>query len=298
MVPKMHDDEVETNAAMVRRLLAGKFPAWAALPIAGVASAGTDNALYRLGSDMVVRLPRIHWAVDGVAREQRWLGPLAPHLPVPIPTPLGQGVPGEGYPWPWSVYRWLPGDNPVVGHIADAGGLARDLAGFVAALHRIDPSDGPLGRRGEPLADRHDRTTASLDALVGVIDTDTAAVIWRQARDTPIWPGQGVWIHGDLSPGNVLLVEGRLAGVIDFGGIGLGDPAADMSAAWNLLPREARPVFRRTLAVDDDTWARGRGWALSVAVNQMPYYRDTNPSLMANSRYVINEVLHDYATAG
>jgi len=297
VVPKMHDDEVETDAALVRRLLAGQFPAWAALPSPRCLGRNRQRPLpagLRHGGAT---------AAHSLGRRRRGpgaalVGAPGPHLPVPIPTPLGQGVPGEGYPWPWSVYRWLPGDNPVVGHIADAGGLARDLAGFVAALHRIDPSDGPLGRRGEPLADRHDRTTASLDALVGVIDTDTAAVIWRQARDTPIWPGQGVWIHGDLSPGNVLLVEGRLAGVIDFGGIGLGDPAADMSAAWNLLPREARPVFRRTLAVDDDTWARGRGWALSVAVNQIPYYRDTNPSLMANSRYVINEVLHDYATAG
>lgn len=287
----MHADETPTDVALVRRLLAAQFPEWAALPIEPVRSSGTDNALYRLGVDMVVRLPRIHWAVGGVDKDFRWLSVLAPLLPVAIPVPLAKGTPAEGYPWEWGVYRWLDGENPTVDRIADPDSLAMDVARFVEALHRLDLTGGPPATRGMPLAMRDDPTRTAIAALQGTIDTDATTAAWDAALQTPAWSGPSVWVHGDLSPGNLLLLSGRLTAVIDFAGLGVGDPACDLIVAWNLLPADARKVFRAELGVDEATWGRGRGWALSVALIQLPYYRDTNPALAANARHVICEVL-------
>src|SRR6266540_2992530 len=292
---KMHADEVDTDVGLVGRLLAGHFPQWAGLPIEPVPSAGTDNALYRLGDDMAVRLPRIRGAVADVDREHRWLPRLAPFLPVAIPEPLRKGKPAEGYPWPWSVYRWLDGENPAVDRIADAGSLAAELAQFVAALHRIDPTGGPPAGRGVPLEERDAPTRSAIDALQGMVDTAAAAAAWDAALQTPTWPGAPVWVHGDLSPGNLLVADGRLSAVIDFAGVG--DPACDLIVAWNLLPAGTRNLFRAALRVDDATWERGRGWALSIALIQLPYYHRTNPVLAANARHVIGEVLADHQRA-
>jgi aminoglycoside phosphotransferase (APT) family kinase protein len=289
----MHADEVPTDVPLVRRLLAAQFPEWAALPIARVPSSGTDNALYRLGDDMVVRLPRIHWAVEDVDKDFRWLPLLAPLLPLAIPVPLAKGTAAEGYPWEWGVYRWLEGEHPTVDRIADPDSLARDLAQFVEALHRIDLTGGPPATRGVPLAMRDDPTRTAIAALQGTIDTHATTAAWEAALQTPAWSGPSVSVHGDLSPGNLLLQGGRLTAVIDFGGLGVGEPACDLIVAWNLLPADARRVFRVELGADDATWARGRGWALSVALIQLPYYRDTNPALAANARHVIREVLAD-----
>ena len=295
---KMHDDEVETDVGLVARLLADQFPKWANLPIEPVRSAGTDNALYRLGPDMTVRMPRIDWAVNAVDREHRWLPRIAPLLPVAIPVPLGTGEPGQGYPYPWSIYPWLKGENPAVGQLADPDGLARDLAGFVAALHAIDPAGGPRGGRGVPLEQRESPTRAAIKALQGTIDPAAVTTAWEAALQVPAWDGPPVWAHGDLSPGNLLIVEGRLSAVIDFGTLGIGDPAVDLIVAWNLLPVATRAVYREALRIDDHTWQRGRGWALSIALIQLPYYHRTNPILAENARYVIAEVLADFERTG
>lgn len=291
---KMHADEVHTDVRLVRRLLATQFPQWADLPTRAVPSAGTDNALYRVGHDMVVRLPRIHWAVEDVEKEQRWLPVLAPLLPVAVPVPLAKGMPGEGYPWHWSIYRWLQGDSPTVGGVANPGSLARYLAKLIAALQQVDPCDGPAASRGVPLAMRDAPTRAAIEALDGMIDTDATTDAWDAAARTPTWQGPAVWLHGDLAPGNLLLVNGQLSAVIDWGGLGVGDPASELMVAWNLLPADTRSVFRAALGVDDSTWARGRGWALSVALIQLPYYRRTNPVLAASSRYVIRTILDEH----
>ncbi len=293
---RMHADELETDVSLVRRLLAAQFPQWADLPIRPVPSAGTDNALYRLGEDMAVRLPRIEWAVGAVEKEQRWLPKLAPHLPLAIPVPLGLGSPAEGYPWHWSVYRWLDGEEATVARICDLGEAATDLAQFVAALQRIDARGGPRPgptNRGVPLATRDEYTRSAIAALGGMVDTGAVTEAWEAALRAPVWDGSPVWIHGDLAPGNLLVVDGRLTAVIDFGALNVGDPAADLIVAWNLFPAGVRGVYRAVLQVDDATWARGRGWALSVALIQLPYYQSTNPVLAASSR-VIGEVLADH----
>lgn len=285
----MHVDEVSTDVALVRRLVAAQFPEWAALGIEPVRSSGTDNALYKLGEDMVVRLPRIHWAVDGEKRAREWLPRLAPLLSVEVPVLLAVGDPAEGYPWNWSIYRWLEGANPRLGDIADSA-LASDLAQLVLSFHRIDLA-GPLTGRGLPLETRHEEVRAALAALEGEIDTHAPTDAWQAALRVPAWSGRPVWIHGDLLPGNLLLREGRLTGLIDFGCAGLGDPACDLIAAWGVLPAVVRADFRDELGVDDDTWARGRGWALSIGLIALPYYMDTNPAFADVARHLIGEVL-------
>ena len=290
----MHADEIETDVPLVRRLLAAQFPEWAGLPIERVRSAGTDNALYRLGEDLVVRLPRIHWAVDGVGKDMLWLPKLAPLLPVAVPVPLAKGEPAEDYPWTWGVYPWLAGENPAIDSVPDAKSLTNEVADFVKALHRVDLAGGPAARRGRPLAEVQDEEArAALAELKGMIDVDAATAAWNAAIQAPPWTGRPVWVHGDLLAGNLLLEGRRLTGVIDWGGVGIGDPACDLIVAWGLLPRDLRPAFRAKLGVDDETWARGRGWALSIGLIALPYYKDTNPVLAATARQLIREVLAD-----
>lgn len=300
---KMHADEVDTDVSLVGRLLAAQFPRWADLPIEPVNFAGTDNAIYRLGDDMAVRLPRIHWAIGQVEKEQRWLPRLAPLLPLAIPMPLAKGIPGEGYPWHWSVYRWLDGETATIDRIADPRHLATDLARFIAALQQIDPTGGPSpgthnSSRGVPLAVRDAPTRAAIASLDGLIDTGAATAAWDAALRAPAWHGSPVWVHGDLQAGNLLAVGGRLSAVIDFGCLGVGDPACDLMVAWNLLSADTRDVFRAALAVDEATWVRGRGWALSVGLIALPYYQTSNPVLAGIARSAIDEVLADHKGGG
>ena len=287
----MHAAELPTDARLVGRLLAAQFPQWADLPIERVPSAGTENALYRVGDHMVVRLPRIHWAVGSGDKDFQWLPMLAPFLPVAVPVPLAKGTPAEGYPWGWGVYPWLEGENPTVDAVTDPSSLTRDVVQFVDALHRVDLADGPPTRRGAPLEGQDAAARAALVALEGMIDTDAAGAAWDEALETPGWFGPPVWIHGDLLPGNLLFESGRLTGVIDWSLLGIGDPACDLIIAWGLLPAEARNVFRAELDIDDATWARGRGWALSIALIALPYYKDTNPMFADVARHLIREVL-------
>ena len=295
---KMHDNELEIDQSLVAELVRLQFPAWAHLVLVPVPSSGTDNMLWRLGADMVVRLPRIRpTAEDDFGAqdvEHTWLLRLAPRLPVPVPVPLAKGEPACGYPWRWSICPWLQGETPQIGQLTHPRLLARDLAGFMAALHQIDSAGGPSGSRGGPLRERDKETRAAIAELRGLIDTGAAIRAWEEALSCPQWQGPPVWLHADLSPGNVLVDGGRLAAVIDFGMMGTGDPACDLLVAWNLLPSSARGVFRRGLGVDEATWGRGRGWALSVALLQLPYYRQRNPDLAANARHVIKEVLADH----
>jgi len=295
----MHVDELLTDASLVQRLMTAQFPQWARLPIQPVPSSGTDNALYRVGSDMVVRLPRIHWAVDDEGREHQWLPRLAPSLPVAIPLPIARGQPGEGYPWHWSIYPWLDGENPPLETVAESDSFAHEVAHFVATLHAVDPQDAPRASRGVPLATWDGgRTRAAIDAARGLIDTEAAAAAWAAALRMPAWSGSPVWIHGDLMPGNLLVQRGRLSAVIDWGAFGLGDPATDLMVAWNTFRAKGRNAFRAALEVDDETWARGRGWALSTGLLALPYYKDTNPVLADNATFRIGEVLADYLATG
>ena len=290
-------EELDIDASLVRRLLAAQFPQWADLGIAPVASAGTDNAIFRLGADMAVRLPRLQRAAGQVEKEQRWLPRLAP-LPLAIPEPLGEGEPAEGYPWPWSVYRWLEGENATLERLADPHAAAETLAAFVTALQRLDATGGPLaGRhnefRGVPLVQRDPLTRAAIASLKDLIDAEAVTAAWESALRTPPWQGPPVWLHGDLQSGNLLAQEGRITAAIDFGLLGVGDPACDLTVAWSLLTADSRQTFRAAMAADDATWARGRGWALSIALIALAHYLERNPALAAMSRRTIGEVEDD-----
>ena len=287
MHPGMHpvDDD------LVRRLIAAQFPQWAGLAVRRWPSGGTVNAMYRLGDDMVVRLPLVQGGAGDVLMEREWLPRLAPRLPARIPEVLGAGEPAQGYQWPWSVYRWLAGEHPEAGALTEPVLLAGDLAAFVAAMRSITLPDAPKAHRGGPVASLDAATQAAIRELRGIpeegVDCAAVAAVWEQALRAPGWDGPPVWLHADLMPGNLLIDGGRLASVIDFGCVGAGDPACDLFPAWNLLPADAREVFREALAVDDATWIRGRGRTLSQALIALPYYRRTNPAMARNARHVI-----------
>jgi aminoglycoside phosphotransferase (APT) family kinase protein len=294
---KMHADEVETDVSLVRRLLAGQFPQWADLPIEPALPWGTDNALYRLGTDMVVRLPRTARTTETLAKEIRWLPRLAPVLPLAIPAVLAVGEPGHGYSFAWAVYSWLEGETATVDRVVDQRQAALDLGHFVGALQRIDPRDAPApgqhnASRGVPLARRDEATRAAIASLSDRTDVDAVTAEWEAALQAPEWQGAPVWIHGDLDSRNVLIERGRLSAVIDWGCLGVGDPACDVMAVWKLLSADTRDIFRTELSVDEATWARGRGWALSQALIALAYYTlETNAVLVLEARRWMAEVL-------
>lgn len=286
------------DAALVRRLVASQFPQWAELPVAPVEPGGWDHRTFHLGDAMTVRLPSAEGYVLQVAKEHRWLPVLARHLPLPIPVPLGRGVPGAGYPFEWSVYRWLDGEDASVGRVDDLSQLARTLAAFLGALQRIDPTDGPApGRhsafRGGPLTTYDEETRRTIDALDGEVSGDRATVVWEAALAAG-WTGPPVWFHGDVSAGNLLVRDGRLVAVIDFGCCGVGDPACDVVIAWTLFAGESRGAFRAALPLDTATWARGRGWALWKALLTLAENRHRDAAIAAAARGVIDDVLAEH----
>lgn len=298
----MHEGGVHTDVPLVRSLLETQFPQWADFFLERVQSAGTDNALYRLGDDKVVRLPRIDWVVGQMDKEQYWLPRLAPNLPLAIPEPLAKGKPDESYPWEWSVYKWLEGQNLTIEEFADPQQAAIDLGQFILALQKIDATDGPPpgqynSFRGVPLAMRDTLTTEAIGALQDTIDTETVKAVWETALEVPEWQEPQVWIHGDLQSGNFLIVDGQLSAVIDFGCLGVGDPACDVMAAWMFLDGDTRPVFREVLQVDEATSLRGRGWVLSAGLIALPYYQSSNPMLAEIARRAIDEAIADFESS-
>ncbi|MEU7725598.1 aminoglycoside phosphotransferase family protein [Streptomyces sp. NPDC040724] len=299
---QMHPGQHPVDDDLVRRLVARQFPRWAGMRVERYPSGGTVNAMYRLGEDMVVRLPLLEGGAEDVPTEREWLPRLAPRLPTAVPEVLGAGEPAEGYPWRWSVYRWLAGENPEAGALGEPAALARDLAGFVTAMRSITLPGAPRAYRGGPVASLDGATRSAIEELRGIpqegVDCDAAAAVWEDALRAPDWDGPPVWLHADLTPGNLLVRGGRLTSVIDFGCTGVGDPACDLFPAWNLLPADARKVFREALGVDGATWRRGRGRTLSQALIALPYYRTTNPAMARNARHVIREVLAEGPGAG
>jgi aminoglycoside phosphotransferase (APT) family kinase protein len=266
----MHAGELEIEETLVRRLLAEQFPRWAELPLGRVEPGGTVNAIFRLGDELAVRLPRVDGSTEPSSKELEWLPRLAPQLPVDVPVPVAQGRPADGYPWFWEIHRWVPGETVPVEEL-DAVQLARDLAAFVGALRAVDPAGAPAGR-GISLADR-DRELRHWLRRVG--DPRVSAE-WQRALAAPPWEGPPVWHHGDLDARNWLVRRGRLCGVVDWGSTGVGDPACDVMVAWKLHSPEARAAFREALPTDDATWDRARGWALSQAVAILAYYTPAN----------------------
>ena len=263
--------------------------------------AGWDNCTFHLGAGMSVRLPSAEGYVAQVNKEHRWLPRLAPLLPLPIPVPIAWGVPGAGYPWPWSVYRWLDGEAATVAPIADLPAFATALAHFLTALERIDPTGGPPPGphnfyRGGPLTVYDADTRRAIAALDGRIDTAAATALWEAALQAT-WNGPPVWVHGDVASGNLLVKEGRLSAVIDFGSSGVGDPACDLTIAWTFLSGASREAFRARMPMDSATWARARGWALWKAMITLVPLLSTDPVKAAEQHRIIEAVLADHQCA-
>lgn len=295
----MHADEVHVDEDVARRLLGEQFPDWAALSLREVRPWGTDNAVYRLGDDLVVRLPRTPRTSRTLEMERYWLPQLAPKLPLAVPLPVADGAPSRDYPFTWSVYRWLPGENATPERLTDTEQLATDLAQFVAAMQAIEIGGGPEpselnAHRGEPLARRDAYTRAAIASLEAELGSGAVTAVWDEALDAADWDAPAVWLHGDLDSRNLLADQGWLTAVIDFGTLSVGDPAWDVMVAWKMLSGGERDRFRAALSVDDATWSRSRGLAISQAAMALSYYTDeTNAVLVREARSWIANVLTD-----
>lgn len=296
------DGRAGIDAALVRRLIADQFPHWADLPVQPVAVEGWDNRPYHLGDELSVRLPTAEGYAESVVKEHRWLPVLAPSLPLAIPESLALGQPGHGYPYHWSVRRWLEGETANLDRVPDLPGFAEELAAFLRALRQIDPSGGPEAgahcfHRGCPPAHYDDETRQALTTLKGRIDTDRAEAVWEAALDAD-FTGAPQWFHGDIAHGNLLVREGKLAAVIDFGTSGVGDPSCDLVISWTLFSGAGREAFRTAVDQDQGMWARARGWAIWKALIVLARVIDTEVEEAAINRRVIDEVLGDHEEWG
>jgi aminoglycoside phosphotransferase (APT) family kinase protein len=271
----MHADELDIDEPLVRRLIAAQFPEWADLALRRIEPGGTVNVIFRLGDHLAVRLPRRAGPTEPGSTELEWLPRLAPQLPVDVPVPVAQGHPAAGYPWFYEIHRWVEGVSVPVEEL-DALQAARDLAAFIAALQQVDPAGAPPGR-GIPLAERDPEFRYWSARFTGDRRIERE---WRRALAAPPWDGPPTWHHGDLDARNWLVRDGRISAVIDWGAMGVGDPACDVMVAWKLHSGAARDAVRAALPVDDATWERARGWVLSQAVAALAYYTpENNPSL-------------------
>lgn len=298
MTPQPPDGRAGIDADLVKRLISAQFPRWSALPVAPVEVDGWDNRTYRLGDTMTVRLPTAAGCAPAVSKENRRLPRLAPALPLPVPVVLGEGEPGEGCPYPWSVRGWLPGDTTAPDRITDLDRFAVQVAGFLGALQRCDPTGGPVAGahswyRGASPARYDEETRRCLTLLKDHVDTGRAAAVWGAALAAE-WHGTPVWFHGGIAHGNLLVENGGLSAVIDFGTSGVGDPACDLVIAWTMFAGTSRTAFREAVGADDATWARARGWALWKAMLVLWETLHTDRERAEANRYVIGEVLADH----
>ena len=286
------------SVELARDLVDEQFPSWSPLPMRPVSRQGVDNRSFRLGDDLLVRLPAGEWYAHQVDKEQTWLPRLAPQLPLPIPEPVARGAATPSYPYPWSIYRWIEGVTADEA-ITDWGQVAQPLARFLAALQRLDPRGGPPPGthnffRGASVSAYSAETITAIQTLGTEIDRAAAESVWSAATATT-WTQRSRWFHGDVSPDNLLTRNGRLCAVIDFGTSGVGDPACDTVIAWTHLDPRSREVFRRGLNLDPATWARGRGWALWKALISLVCHLETGDDAGAiHSRSVISRVLADH----
>lgn len=289
---KMHEGEIDIDTALVHRLLTEQFPHLDEKSITIVRSTGTVNAIYRLGNDLYVRLPRVETWAKSIDREWTWLPKLAPHISLNIPKPLAQGKPTNWYPYPWAIYHWIDGSPYQDDLISDERQAARDLANFILELRGVDVLGAPRGGH-DPLIELDAVTRSAIETSEGVIETEAAEAAWTRSLETPPWNGKSVWIHGDLLKSNLLVQSGRLCAIIDFGGVGIGDPAADVVPAWSVFNKVGRETFRHALDVDDDTWSRARGYALHQALMIIPYYPETNPEFVTLAKRTVEKILAD-----
>ncbi|MBT3252617.1 MAG: aminoglycoside phosphotransferase family protein [Candidatus Marinimicrobia bacterium] len=290
--------KVDINSSLVRKLVDAQFPEWANLPVKSVEFDGHDNRTFHLGDTMSVRLPSAECYAGQVIKEHKWLPRLSLQLPLPIPVPIALGNPTQDYPWRWSVNQWLEGENARIEGIGDLNLFALSLANFLADLHTIDTTGGPLpGKhnffRGGPLATYDAETRRTIELLQDTIDADCAIAVWETALESK-WQENPVWVHGDFSADNLLVQLGRLSAIIDWGGLGIGDPACDLTIAWTLLYGKSLASFHKALPLDKETWERGRGWALWKGLITLRDSIDSNPRVAESAHRVLGDVIAEH----
>ncbi|WP_431775892.1 aminoglycoside phosphotransferase family protein [Streptomyces cucumeris] len=298
----LHANEIPVDETLVRSLLKAQRAEWADLPLSP-AGAGTDNTMFRLGDDLLVRLPRTADTGHSVRKEQQWLPRLAPLLTHPIPEPVHAGTPTNAFPLAWSVYRWIDGAEAGPDTVRDWAAFGADLATVVREFHRIDlmgatRADGLSWYRGGSLGPCDPWVGRALDdcrtTMGSELDVDALEQLWQAALALPEPSGTHVWLHGDLKPTNLLVREGKLHAVIDFGGLSVGFPDAEHSTLWD-LPPQARQAYWDNMNLDDMTWARARAWAIAVGVSGISYYWRTFPAFVTECRARLQAILTDAA---
>lgn len=282
-------ERFEADEELARRLVDSQFPRWADLPLSRVSPGGSDHVIYRLGPELSVRLPRHRGAIRQAAKELRLLPLLAPRLPLAVPEPVAVGEPALGYPWAWGVSRWLDGAVARYEDLGESVATAVRLAEFLTALQAAELTADV--EPDLPLAAHDDEIRAAIADIGDAFDADSLLAIWRAAVTAPAWDRPPVWYHGDFHTGNLLTTDGEVTAVIDFGGLGRGDPARDLMMAFTLLEGRARHAFREALAVDEATWARGRGRSLIGGVLAYRAYAATNPWVKAQTTRQLTAVL-------
>ncbi len=294
----MTDDRLDIDTPLVRNLIEDQFPHWADLAIEAVEPGGWDNKTFRLGEDMSVRLPTAERYALQVEKEQLWLPYLASNLPYEIPVPIAKGQPTSKYPWPWSVYKWIEGEPAIDKHIEDLNRFAVDLARFLTDLQNVNTRNAPEAGehnffRGGGLSVYDTETRQALDEIADDIDRSLLIDIWNEALASK-WEKPAVWIHGDMSPSNLLIRDGRLHAVIDFGNCGIGDPACDLVMAWTFFDEENRCIVQENLPYDKATWARASGWALWKALITIQQKKETHPLEAQQSQKILKEIIQDH----
>ena len=288
--------DVTIDSSLVLALLQEQQPDLVHLPLIEIGE-GWDNKLFRLGDELIVRVPRRAASAALIELEQHWLPRLARRLPLPVPVPLRVGHPGSGFPWSWSVVPWFPGQSALLESVEDPATAAVVLRRFLHALHEPAPANAPRNPwRSVPLRVRAKTLRAHLDQTAGLVDRLAVFELWERVLSTPPWSRAPAWIHGDLHAGNLVVSDGRLSAVIDFGDLCAGDPATDLAVGWMLLPPSVRSIFRSARGecprVDDDTWMRARGWALTLGLAYLAAGRD-DERMGALGRATIEAALND-----
>ncbi len=295
------NDGLDITKELVTKLIAEQFPQYVHLAISPVAQGGHDNRTFHLGSEYSVRLPSAQGYERQVQKEQTWLPKIAPHLPLPISQPIALGVPSDDYPWKWSIYRWLEGESANCLTLSEAAleTIAVQLAHFLSEFHKFDAEGAPVPGlhnwwRAAHTSIYDEETRDLIDKLRAYIDADKAKDLWQKAIDSK-WHREPVWVHGDVASGNLLVKDNRLAAVIDFGCMGIGDPACDLTIAWTFFKGNSRERFKATIALDEHTWERARGWAMWKALYEISVLPDKTGQALAKQQQIIHDVLEEHS---